>query len=86
MLFRSLVEIWGRVLGQKVVGIHDDFFRLGGDSVLATQVISQVRNVMQIELSPASLFATPTVAELAQSLTARQKVAAIPPITSLPRD
>lgn len=81
-----LVEIWGRVLGQKVVGIHDDFFRLGGDSVLATQVVSQVRNVMQIELSPASLFATPTVAELAQSLTARQKVAAIPPITSLPRD
>jgi len=81
-----LVDIWGRVLGQKVVGIHDDFFRLGGDSVLATQVISQVRNVMQIELSPTSLFATPTVAELAQSFTARKKAAAIPPIRSVPRD
>jgi acyl carrier protein len=84
-----LAEIWARVLGLKLVGIHDDFFRLGGDSILATQVISQVLEVMQVELSPASLFEMPTVAELAQSFqTVRKKTGdrAIRPIKSIPRN
>jgi acyl-CoA synthetase (AMP-forming)/AMP-acid ligase II len=83
-----LVEIWSRVLGLELVGIHDDFFRLGGDSILAMQVISQVRNVMHVELSPASLFEKPTVAELARSFqTAGTKAgdSAIRPIKSIPR-
>ena len=84
----TLVEIWARVLGLKSVGIHDDFFQLGGDSILATQVASQVRNVMQVDLSPASLFETPTVAELARSLSISQQKyvdAAIRPIKRIPR-
>jgi len=83
----KLVEIWAHVLGVSLVGIHDDFFQLGGDSILATQVVSQVRNVMQVELSPVSLFEMPTIAELARSLqTVRRKVGpAAMPIRSVPR-
>src|SRR5882724_1789754 len=84
-----LVEIWARVLGLKLVGIHDDFFRLGGDSILATQVISQVRSVLQVELSPASLFEMPTVAELARSFKSPGKRlgdTAIGPIRAVPRN
>jgi oxalate---CoA ligase len=84
----KLVEIWARVLGLKWVGVHDDFFQLGGDSILATQVAAQVRNVMQVDLSPASLFETPTVAELARSLSMSQEKyvdAAIRPIKRIPR-
>jgi acyl-CoA synthetase (AMP-forming)/AMP-acid ligase II len=84
-----LVEIWARVLGLRLVGIHDDFFQLGGDSILATQVVSQVRNVLQVDLSPASLFETPTVAELARSLPMSGKKgedAAIRPIKPIPRN
>mgnify|MGYP003289210203 CR=1 FL=1 len=66
----ELAQIWARVLGRDLVGIHDDFFRLGGDSILATQVISQVRSVFNVELSPASLFEMPTIAELARSIQA----------------
>jgi acyl-CoA synthetase (AMP-forming)/AMP-acid ligase II len=83
-----LVEIWARVLGVNSVGIHDDFFALGGDSILATQVVSQVRKVMQVELSQVSLFEMPTVAELARSLqTAPKKTGdEAMPIRSVPRD
>jgi acyl-CoA synthetase (AMP-forming)/AMP-acid ligase II len=80
-----LVEIWARVLGVNSVGIHDDFFALGGDSILATQVVSQVRKVMQVELSQVSLFETPTVAELARSLQTAPKKTGDMPIRSVPR-
>lgn len=83
-----LAEIWARVLGLNLVGIHDDFFRLGGDSILATQVISQVRIVFNVELSPASLFETPTIAELARSIQATASTTADPrmqPLRPIPR-
>ena len=85
----TLVEIWEQVLGLTSVGIHDDFFQLGGDSILATRVVSQVRSVLQVELSPASLFETPTVAELARSIQRFGKKGqepAIRPIKPIPRN
>ena len=82
-----LVEIWARVLGLNSVGIHDDFFALGGDSILATQIISQVRKVMQVELSPVNLFELPTIADLARSLQTTPKKTGDEgmPIRSVPR-
>ena len=47
------------------VGTHDRFFELGGDSLLASQVISRVIDVFRIEVSLRSLFETPTVADMA---------------------
>lgn len=81
----ELAQIWARVLGLNLVGIHDDFFRLGGDSILATQVISQVRSVFNVELSPASLFEMPTIAELARSIQATARTTGMQPIRSIPR-
>ena len=81
----ELAQIWARVLGLDLVGIHDDFFRLGGDSILATQVISQVRSVFNVELSPASLFEMPTIAELARSIHATARTTGMQPIRSIPR-
>ena len=40
---RRLVEIWSEVLGQGTVGVHDNFFALGGDSILSIQVVSRMR-------------------------------------------
>ncbi|MEN3329816.1 MAG: oxalate---CoA ligase [Acidobacteriota bacterium] len=81
----ELAQIWARVLGRDLVGIHDDFFRLGGDSILATQVISQVRSVFKVELSPASLFEMPTIAELARTIQATARTTGMQPIRSIPR-
>jgi acyl carrier protein len=48
------------------VGIHDRFFELGGDSLLASRVISRVVDVFLIEIPLRSLFETPTVADMAE--------------------
>jgi len=68
----ELAKIWTQVLGIEQVGIHDNFFLLGGDSVLATQFISRVREALQVELSLISLFETPTIADLAVAIAQNQ--------------
>jgi acyl-CoA synthetase (AMP-forming)/AMP-acid ligase II/acyl carrier protein len=78
-----LAEIWARVLGVDRVGINDNFIQLGGDSILATQIISQVREVMQVELSAISLFEAPTVADMIKSIETARQVARGRPISSI---
>ena len=54
--------IWAEFLDLERIGIYDNFLELGGNSLLAMQVISRVGNAFQIELSLRSLFEAPTVA------------------------
>ena len=63
-----LARIWIKLLGLERVSIHNNFFRLGGNSLLAVQLISQVRHAFEIELPLHRLFESPTIAELAQSI------------------
>jgi amino acid adenylation domain-containing protein/non-ribosomal peptide synthase protein (TIGR01720 family) len=58
-----LVSIWTEALGRSV-GIHDDFFALGGDSILVIQVASRAR-ADGLRITPAQLFEYPTIAGLA---------------------
>jgi acyl carrier protein len=54
----TLAAIWSAVLKVDQVGVHDNFFELGGNSLLATQVISRVRDAFKLELPVRSLFET----------------------------
>ncbi|MBP2319885.1 amino acid adenylation domain-containing protein/non-ribosomal peptide synthase protein (TIGR01720 family) [Kibdelosporangium banguiense] len=65
---KRLCEIWSEVLGVPQVGIEDNFFELGGDSILSIRVISRVRVVFGITLSPRAVFSAPTVAGLAKAV------------------
>lgn len=59
-----LTAIWSDVLGLEKVGIHDNFFALGGHSLSAMQVIARLRETFKVELPISCLFDYPTVVEL----------------------
>jgi acyl carrier protein len=50
------------------ISLDDDFFALGGHSLMATRVISQVRAALGVELSLRTIFAAPTVGEMSRHL------------------
>ena len=58
-----LADIWKQVLGLQRVGVHDNFFALGGDSILGIQVIAKARQA-GLQLKPVQLFQHQTIAEL----------------------
>jgi acyl carrier protein len=61
-------RIYGDVLGVERIGAADNFFALGGDSLRATQVISRVRSIFQVDLPILTLFRKATVAEVADEI------------------
>ncbi|MBD2360530.1 amino acid adenylation domain-containing protein [Anabaena minutissima FACHB-250] len=60
----QLVQIWAEVLGIRDIGIYDNFFDLGGDSILSIQVVAKA-NQQGLQLTPKQLFQNQTIAELA---------------------
>ncbi|WP_196297222.1 non-ribosomal peptide synthetase, partial [Xanthomonas albilineans] len=64
----QLADLWRELLGVEQVGRHDNFFALGGHSLLGVRLISRIRSALGLELPLATLFAQPLLAELAQAL------------------
>jgi acyl carrier protein len=69
-LERGVGAIWQEVLGLPRVGLHDNFFELGGSSLVATEVISRMRQAFAVELPLRALFETRTLEGLAQRIEA----------------
>jgi acyl carrier protein len=69
---KELAQIWDDVLSLDQVGIHDNFFDLGGHSLAASRVISRVIQTFQLDIPLRSLFDSPTVAEMARVITMNQ--------------
>lgn len=60
-----LAQIWSDILGVDQIGIHDNFFQLGGDSILTIQVVARAHQA-GLQFSPRHLFAHQTIAELSE--------------------
>ncbi|MFI7282045.1 SDR family NAD(P)-dependent oxidoreductase [Micromonospora chersina] len=93
-LEKTIAQVWRDGLGVTEVGVDDDFFALGGNSLVAVQLIAAMRKATGVRLPMRSLFETPTVAGLAariEELRADQPTdepaapAEIPAIPRLPR-
>jgi acyl carrier protein len=65
---RRIAEIWEQALGLERVGAHDNFFDLGGHSLLLARVHTALRRKLETEISIIELFRFPTVASLAARL------------------
>ncbi|HET7459925.1 MAG TPA: beta-ketoacyl synthase N-terminal-like domain-containing protein, partial [Longimicrobium sp.] len=84
---RRLADAWEEVLGVADVGVHDDFFLLGGHSLLGMQLLTRIRAGFGAALTLADLFAHPTVASLAERLSGAAEGDAPdrPPLVAVPR-
>ncbi len=65
---RSLADIWQELLGVDDLTIHDNFFDVGGSSLLATRLFTQIANVFGKKLPLATIFEAPTIEQLASVL------------------
>jgi len=65
-LEKELAKIWCEVLGVEQIGIHDNFFDLGGHSLRAMQLISRIRDGFQVEIPLLYIFEAPTLAALSR--------------------
>ncbi|SHM78912.1 amino acid adenylation domain-containing protein, partial [Duganella sacchari] len=81
-----LAAIWAGLLKQDRVGTHDNFFALGGHSLLVTQLVSKIRTAFGIELPVRAPFEAPTLAALARRIDAEHGHDLLPAILATPRD
>jgi aryl carrier-like protein len=65
---KLVAEIWCDLIGLEEAGVHDNFFDLGGHSVLVTQVVARLRKVFDLEIGMRTIFERPTIAELAETI------------------
>lgn len=63
-----LAELWSSRLGVSPVGVHDDFFELGGDSLLAADLLMDIYQDLGVEVDASVLFLTPTIADLVEAM------------------
>ncbi|MGZ8452630.1 MAG: non-ribosomal peptide synthetase [Candidatus Binatia bacterium] len=82
-----LASDWSEVLKVDKVGTHDNFFDLGGNSLLAVQIVSRIRSAFSIEFPLRSLFEIPTIAEMAAMIEQNQgKRASDPELAQILRE
>ncbi|AZL69430.1 non-ribosomal peptide synthetase [Pseudomonas guariconensis] len=62
---QQLLALWQNVLGQQAIAMDDNFFAIGGHSLLAAQLVARIRLELNLELPLRSLFEAPTIAQLA---------------------
>jgi amino acid adenylation domain-containing protein len=67
----QLVQIWESVLQQRPIGVTDNFFERGGNSLIAVRLISQIERQLGQQLPLTTIFAHPTIRELASTLLER---------------
>jgi amino acid adenylation domain-containing protein len=82
---RAVAAIWSEVLAVESIGIHDNFFALGGHSLVAMRVMSRVRDELGVALTLRAIFDFPTVAELAAELERSRQTDAEPEAPALVR-
>jgi acyl transferase domain-containing protein/thioesterase domain-containing protein/aryl carrier-like protein len=83
-LEQELSELWSQLLGVTSIGVHDDFFELGGQSLIAVRLFSRIRKRYRVDLPLSTLFEAPTIAQCATIIASETDVDAQSPGELLP--
>lgn len=83
---RRLVKIWTELLGERRIGVEDDFFDLGGHSLTAARLASRVRSAMGVELAVAQVFEARTLGRLAAVIDAAGEAEVEPDLIGTPSE
>jgi phthiocerol/phenolphthiocerol synthesis type-I polyketide synthase E len=75
---QKIAKVWQNIFDIKEVGIHDNFFDLGGDSLVASRLVAQLCEALETKLSVQSFLNAPTIAELANIIDSNVSSATIP--------
>jgi amino acid adenylation domain-containing protein len=81
---RMVAAIWAEVLGVERVGVHDDFFALDGNSLVALRLLARVREATGETVSVASLLQGPTVEQMARAVADRRPAVRLPVVALQP--
>jgi thioesterase domain-containing protein/acyl carrier protein len=65
---KQLKKIWEDLLGIRFIGVHQNYFELGGNSILAVRLFAQIENAFKVKLPLSTLIDAPTIAQLARVL------------------
>lgn len=88
-LQEAMAALWTEVLGIEPVGVHDNLFELGGDSLVAIQLLSRVKKVYMADIHPSRFFKEPTIAALCRYVSqaaGHVKLEGDPPLVPVARE
>lgn len=80
---RSLVKLWGRLLGRRDIGVTDDFFELGGNSLMTLDLLAEVERTFGEQIPQSTFVLAPTIASLASALDGDGEVEAAPTLVTV---
>jgi natural product biosynthesis luciferase-like monooxygenase protein/amino acid adenylation domain-containing protein len=80
----QLLAIWKNAFNSELISVDDDFFELGGNSLTAAQVISDVRNKLCVDVPIRKMFESPTITNLADIISDLSETATTLPIPKAP--
>ena len=82
-IHHQLIQLWEELLDVRPIGIRDNFFYLGGHSLLAARFVARVEEVFGKKLSLATLFACPTIEQLAHALQTGEEKSSHTPLVAI---
>jgi acyl carrier protein len=65
---KQLVEIWQGILRREKIGIDDDFFNIGGDSIRAVKIVSELQRIFNVNIDIVTLFQEPNIRGLSEQI------------------